>query len=282
MRGSSHRMKARVSDSLTEYLDDVGRYAILTRAEEAEIGSRIRAGEADAVNALVCANLRFVVSIAKQYQGRGVPLLDLIDDGNLGLIRAAEHFDERRDIRFISYAVWWVRQAIMQGLTKQSRLVRVPLRRPASVQRVARQANALFQQLGREPTPEEIAEAMHVPEDAVVNTISFSRDPLSLDSPLGDAGDNTLLDFLPDESKPLPDEETFLDSQTTRLSEAMSELRPRESLIISLYFGLGDDAPRTLEQIAQVLGITRERVRQLRDRGLRKLREAMPELALAG
>ena len=245
MRPRGRGTTSSVADSLTEYLDEIGCYHVLSRAEEASLGPRIRAGDANAVNALVCANLRFVVSIAKRYQGRGVSLLDLIDDGNLGLIRAAERFDERRGIRFISYAVWWIRQAIMHGLTAQSRLVRVPLRRTAS-------------------------------------TMSISRDHLSLDAPLGDGGENTLLDFLPDDSKPLPDEQTLDQSLATSLSTAMARLRPREAEIISLYFGLDGKAPKTLEQIGKILGVTRERVRQLRDRGLRKLREAMPGLALAG
>ena len=270
-----------VTDSLTDYLDAIGRYRLLNRDEEAALGRRIRAGDVDAVNLLVCANLRFVVSIAKQHQRYGVSLLDLIDEGNIGLIRAAQKYDERRGIKFISYAVWWIRQAILQAATDQSRIVRVPMRRAANLHRLGRRASALFQKLGREPRQNELAEDLDISEQEVASTMSLARIHVSLDTPITD-DENTLLDYIGDEGDSSPEHEVVESSRVTAVSKALSELRPRDAWIIRMYFGFDGEEPLTLEQIGSRLGITRERVRQIRDRALRMLRNTIPYLALAG
>ena len=280
---SKHALQTRPADSnsLGHYLEGIARYRVLNRDEEAELGRRIRAGDAEAVNELVCANLRFVVSIAKQYQRFGVSLLDLIDEGNLGLIRAAQRFDETKGIKFISYAVWWIRQAILQAATDQSRIVRLPMRRAANLHRIGRRANVLFQRFGREPRRHEIAEELEMSEEEVASTILLGRIELSLDAPMKD-DDSTLLDYVADDDNSAPDRELFEKSRLMAVSEAVSELRPRDGRIIRMYFGFDGEEPLTLEQIGSRLGITRERVRQIRDRALRKLRKTIPHLALAG
>jgi RNA polymerase primary sigma factor len=270
------------SDSLSNYFDDIGRYRLLTRREERDLGRRIRKGDRDALDALVCANLRFVVSIAKTFQGGGVPLMDLISAGNLGLLRAARTFDETKGVKFISYAVWWVRRAILQALTAQSRIVRLPFNQTAKLRRVARRANVLLQELGREPTHGEIADGIDTSEEEVATAMSISQVALSFDAPLTPGGDNNLLDYLPDTRNLPPDEEAFEKALTQSIDEALSHLNGRESKILRLYFGFDGKEPMTLEQIGSLLGITRERVRQVRDRALRRLRKSIPELALAG
>ena len=269
-----------VIDSLSEYLDEIGRYPLLSRREELELGRRIRQGDREAVDALVCANLRFVVSMAKKYHGRQVSLLDLIDEGNLGLIRAAHKFDETKGIKFISYAVWWIRQAILQALAEQSRIVRVPLNRAGTLHRIGKRANALLQELGREPTHEEIADGMDITEEEVAKTMSISQTHLSLDAPMTPGEDNKLLDYLPDNLNPPPDEQTFEKALTESIEEALSHLKERESKILRLYFGLDGEEPMTLEQIGSLLGITRERVRQIKEKALARLRHVSRARAL--
>jgi len=281
MRQSTHRAEPVVSDSLTEYLNGIGRYRILTHREEAALGHRIRAGDVDAVNELVCANLRFVVSIAKQYQREDVALLDLIDEGNIGLIRAARRFDETRGMRFISYAVWWIRQSILQAAIAESQIVHVPNRRAATLRRIGRRANSLFQELGREPKQNEIAEELHISEQEVASAMSLSRVHLSLDASLP-GEDASLLDYVPDDGTPAPDEEALEESRVAAVAQALSRLRPRDASILRMHFGFDGGDPMTLEEIGSRLGITRERVRQIRDRALRTLRKTMPDLALAG
>jgi len=270
------------SDSLSNYFDDIGRYRLLSRWEERDLGRRIRKGDRDALDALVCANLRFVVSIAKTFQGGGVPLMDLVSAGNLGLLRAARTFDETKGVKFISYAVWWVRRAILQALAAQSRIVRLPFNQTAKLRRVARRANVLLQELGREPTHGEIADGMATSEEEVATAMSISQAALSFDAPLTPGGDNNLLDYLPDTRNLPPDEEALEKALTQSIEEALSRLNGRESRILRLYFGFDAEDPMTLEQIGSLLGITRERVRQVRDRALRRLRKSRPELALAG
>ena len=282
MARSSAAARLAPVDPLSEYLDEIGRYRLLTRKEERALGRRIRKGDADAVNALVCANLRFVVSIAKKYQGRAVPLLDLIDEGNLGLVRAAERFDETKGVKFITYAVWWIRQAILQALSEQSRIVRVPPHRAGTLRTIGRRSNALLLELGREPTQVEIAEDMDITEEEVAKTMAMSLTSLSLDAPMTAGEESRLLDYLPDDLTPSPDEQAFEKALAESIEAALSELRERESRILRLYFGLGGVQSMTLAQIGSQLGITRERVRQIRDRGLRKLRARMPRLAFAG
>ena len=237
-----------------------------------DLAQRIRAGEAEALDKMVRSNLRFVVSVSKKYQNQGVSLADLINEGNLGLIRAAHKFDETKGIKFISYAVWWIRQAILQALAEQSRIVRVPLNRAGTLHRIGKRANALLQELGREPTHEEIALEMDITEEEVAKTISISQTHLSLDAPMTPGEDNRLLDYLPDTLNATPDEQTFEKALTEAIEESLSSLKEREAKILRLYFGLDSEEPMTLEQIGALLGITRERVRQIKEKALSRLR----------
>lgn len=266
--------------SLDQYLRDISAYPLIDRDEEVRLAQRIRVGDGDALDKLVRSNLRFVVSVAKKYQNQGVALADLINEGNLGLIRAAHKFDETKGIKFISYAVWWIRQAILQALAEQSRIVRVPLNRAGTLHRIGKRANALLQELGREPTHEEIAEEMDISEEEVAKTISISQTHLSLDAPLTPGEDNKLLDYLPDNLNPTPDEQTFEKALTEAIEESLSSLKEREAKILRLYFGLDGEEPMTLEQIGSLLGITRERVRQIKEKALSRLRHVSRARAL--
>jgi RNA polymerase primary sigma factor len=265
---------------LDQYLRDISAYPLITREQEAALAVRIRAGEEEALNELVRANLRFVVSVAKKYQNQGVNLSDLINEGNLGLIRAARRFDETKGIKFISYAVWWIRQAILQALAEQSRIVRVPLNRAGDLHRIGKRAAALVQELGREPTHEEIAEGMDLTEEEVARTMAISHTHLSLDAPLTPGEDNSLIDHLADSVRPLPDEETFEKALIETVHNSLLILKPREARVLRMYFGLAGDEPMTLEDIGEVLGVTRERVRQIKDRALMKLRHNSRKRAL--
>jgi RNA polymerase primary sigma factor len=258
--------------SLDQYLRDISAYPLIDRDEEVRLAQGIRAEDPGALDKLVRSNLRFVVSVAKKYQNQGVALSDLINEGNLGLIRAAHKFDETKGIKFISYAVWWIRQAILQALAEQSRIVRVPLNRAGTLHRIGKRASALLQELGREPTNEEIAEEMDLTEEEVAKTMSISQTHLSLDAPLAPGEDNKLLDYLPDTYNPAPDEQTFEKALTESIIEALSTLKERESKILRLYFGLDGQEPMTLEEIGALLGITRERVRQIKEKALSRLR----------
>jgi RNA polymerase primary sigma factor len=258
--------------SLDQYLRDISAYPLIDRDEEIRLAQGIRAQDPDALDKLVRSNLRFVVSVAKKYQNQGVALSDLINEGNLGLIRAAHKFDETKGIKFISYAVWWIRQAILQALAEQSRIVRVPLNRAGTLHRIGKRASALLQELGREPTNEEIAEEMDLTEEEVAKTMSISQTHLSLDAPLAPGEDNKLLDYLPDTYNPPPDEQTFEKALTESIEEALATLKERESKILRLYFGLDGQEPMTLEEIGALLGITRERVRQIKEKALSRLR----------
>jgi RNA polymerase primary sigma factor len=265
---------------LDQYLRDISAYSLITREQEAALAVRIRAGEDEAMNELVRANLRFVVSVAKKYQNQGVNLSDLINEGNLGLIRAARRFDETKGIKFISYAVWWIRQAILQALAEQSRIVRVPLNRAGDLHRIGKRAAALVQELGREPTHEEIAEGMDLTEEEVARTMAISHTHLSLDAPLTPGEDNSLIDHLADSGRMLPDEETFEKALIETVHNSLLILKPREARVLRMYFGLDGDEPMTLEDIGEVLGVTRERVRQIKDRALMKLRHNSRKRAL--
>ncbi|MEO7361518.1 MAG: RNA polymerase sigma factor RpoD/SigA [Gemmatimonadaceae bacterium] len=258
--------------SLDQYLRDISAYPLISREEEAELARRIRVGDQEALDKLVRSNLRFVVSVAKKYQNQGVSLSDLINEGNLGLIRAAHKFDETKGIKFISYAVWWIRQAILQALAEQSRIVRVPLNRAGTLHRIGRRANALLQELGREATHAEIAEGMDITEEEVAKTMSISQVHLSLDAPLTPGEDNRLLDYLADTVNPTPDEQTFEKALTDAIVDSLASLKEREAKILRLYFGLDEAEPMTLEEIGTLLGITRERVRQIKEKALSRLR----------
>jgi len=267
--------------SLDQYLRDISMYPLINREEEVRLAQLIRQDDQEALDKLVRSNLRFVVSVAKKYQNQGVSLADLINEGNLGLIRAARKFDETKGIKFISYAVWWIRQAILQALAEQSRIVRVPLNRAGTLHRIGKRANVLLQELGREPTHEEIAEGMDLSEEEVTKTISIAQAHLSLDAPITPGEDNRLLDYIPDNVNATPDEQTFEKALTESVEEALSTLKEREARILRLYFGLDSAAePMTLEQIGVMLGITRERVRQIKEKALSRLRHVSRARAL--
>jgi len=260
--------------SLDQYLREISAYPLLSREEEAELARRIREGDEEALDKLVRSNLRFVVSVAKKYQNQGVALGDLINEGNLGLIRAARKFDETKGIKFISYAVWWIRQAILQALAEQSRIVRVPLNRAGALHRIGRRSSVLLQELGREPTVEEIADELDLSHEEVQRTLAISQSHLSLDAPITPGEDNRLLDYLPDQFSPGPDDETYDHALSTTIEEALGTLKEREARILRLYFGLDGQEAMTLEEIGSLLGITRERVRQIKEKALARLRHA--------
>ncbi|MSR36287.1 MAG: RNA polymerase sigma factor RpoD/SigA [Gemmatimonadetes bacterium] len=260
--------------SLDQYLKEISAYRLIDRAEEVRLAQNIRIGDPEALDKLVRSNLRFVVSVAKKYQNQGVPLSDLINEGNLGLIRAAHKFDETKGIKFISYAVWWIRQAILQALAEQSRIVRVPLNRAGALHRIGRRSSTLLQELGREPTVEEIASDLDISQDEVERTLAISQSHLSLDAPITPGEDNRLLDYLPDQYSPGPEDEAYEHALKNTIEEALSTLKEREAKILQLYFGLDDQEPMTLEEIGSLLGITRERVRQIKEKALLRLRHA--------
>jgi RNA polymerase primary sigma factor len=258
--------------SLDQYLREISAYPLIDRDQEGELAQSIRRGDRESLEKLVNSNLRFVVSIAKKYQNQGVALADLINEGNLGLIRAAEKFDETRGVKFISYAVWWIRQAILQALAEQSRIVRVPLNRAGEIHRIGKRSSALVQELGREPTVGELAEGLEVQPDELYKTMSIAMAHLSLDAPLVPGEDNKLLDYLPDENRSGPEQEAFEKALRANVEEALSTLKPREAMILRLYYGLDGEDALTLEQIGEQLGVTRERVRQIKERALARLR----------
>jgi RNA polymerase primary sigma factor len=266
--------------SLDQYLRDISVYPLITREEEVTLAQRIRKNDQEALDKLVRSNLRFVVSVAKKYQNQGVSLSDLINEGNLGLIRAAHKFDETKGIKFISYAVWWIRQSILQALAEQSRIVRVPLNRAGALHRIGKRASTLLQELGRQPTHSEIAEGLDITEEEVAKTMLISQVHLSLDAPMTPGEDNRLLDYLPDTTNRTPDEQTFEKALTEAIEESLSGLKERESKILRLYFGLDGEDPMTLEDIGTLLGITRERVRQIKEKALLKLRHNSRRRAL--
>ena len=260
--------------SLNQYLEEISRYPLLDRDEEVRLAQGIRRGEEEALDKLVRSNLRFVVAVSKKYQNQGVPLSDLINEGNLGLIRAARKFDETKGIKFISYAVWWIRQAILQALAEQGRIVRVPLNRAGLLHRIAKRKAMLVQELGREPTVTELAEDVDLTREEVEKTLAISRAHVSLDAPVAPGEDGRLLDYLPDRVSPGPDEPILEKALTEALEAALGTLSAREAKVLRLYFGLGDRKPMSLERIGSRLGVTRERVRQIKQQALERLRHA--------
>lgn len=278
--GATVRKRAAEDGSLDQYLRDISKYPLISREDEADLARRIRSGDGEALDKLVRSNLRFVVSVAKKYQNQGVSLSDLINEGNLGLIRAGHKFDETKGIKFISYAVWWIRQAILQALAEQSRIVRVPLNRAGTLHRIGKRASALLQELGREATHAEIAEGMDITEEEVAKTMSISQIHLSLDAPLTPGEDNRLLDYLADTVSPTPDEQTIEKALTQAIEDSLDSLKEREAKILRLYFGLDVHEPMTLEEIGTLLGITRERVRQIKEKALSRLRHVSRARAL--
>jgi RNA polymerase primary sigma factor len=266
--------------SLDLYLHDIARYPLLTRAEEQELAARTRRGDVDALDGLIRANLRFVVSVAKRYQNRGVSLADLINEGNLGLLRAAQRFDETRGIKFISYAVWWIRQSILQALADQGRIMRLPLNQAGALHRIGRQTALLQQELGREPTAGEIAAGTGLEVGEVERALAMSREHLSLDAPSTTGDESRLLDYLPDVQERGADADAMEHALTECLDEVLGSLREREARVVRLYFGLDAGEALTLEEIGAMMGITRERVRQIKDKALLRLRLASQARAL--
>jgi RNA polymerase primary sigma factor len=279
MPASTRRHRESAGDSLSAYLREIGSYPLLKPFDEANLARRARNGDARALDRLICSNLRFVVSVAKRYQHHGIPLADLIDEGNLGLIRAAHRFDETRGVRFISYAIWWVRQAIVQAIAESGHAVRVPLSRFTAMRRVGRQADALRKELGREPTQLELIEEAGMGEADAAITLHIARAPISLDAAVGD--DVRLVEYIPDTAAEAPDREAANANLAESVEAALSELRGREALVVRLYFGFEGGDPMTLESIGQRLGVTRERVRQIKDRALSRLRKSNVAPALA-
>jgi RNA polymerase primary sigma factor len=280
MAAPANRKSSVDEGSLDQYLRDISAFPLITREQEVLLAKKIRLNDQEALDTLVRSNLRFVVSVAKKYQNQGVSLSDLINEGNLGLIRAAHKFDETKGIKFISYAVWWIRQSILQALAEQSRIVRVPLNRAGTLHRIGKRASSLLQELGRQPTNTEIAEGLDISEDEVAKTMMISQVHLSLDAPLSPGEDNRLLDYLPDNMNPTPDEITFEKALSEAIEESLSSLKERESKILRLYFGLDGEDPMTLEDIGTLLRITRERVRQIKEKALLKLRHNSRRRAL--
>lgn len=266
--------------SLDLYLREIGETPLINAAEEVELAKKIRKGDQKALEKLTKANLRFVVSVAKQYQNQGLSLADLINEGNIGLIKAAKRFDETRGFKFISYAVWWIRQAILQALAEQSRIVRLPLNRVGTLHKIGKVSSSLQQDLGREPSPIEIAEELSLTESEVSDTLKISNSHLSLDAPFSSSEDNSLIDILEDEMQPSPDESLLSESLRVEIEKALDTLTPREAEVINLYFGLNHEKPLTLEEIGARFSLTRERVRQIKEKAIRRLRHASRSKAL--
>lgn len=258
--------------SLGLYLDDIRRYPLLTRAEEDRLARLAQAGDRAAREKLIRSNLRFVVSIARRYAGNGVPLEDLVNEGNLGLVKAAERFDPARGYKFISYAVWWIRQAILHSLSEAPRMVRLPMNRVGLAQRASRTARKLEQDLGRDPYTEEIARELDVTEREVAEVLSFSRGHVSLDEPLSGESDDAFVDQIEDGNAESPDRNLFAQMLGRDLGRALQHLSEREQLIIRKYYGLDGETPLTLEEIGRGLGYTRERIRQVKEQAIEKLR----------
>jgi RNA polymerase primary sigma factor len=267
--------------SLDQYLKEVSRHELLTPEQEVELGHRALAGDEDAVQALVRANLRFVISVAKKYQNRGVSLSDLIQEGNVGLVTAARKFDPDQGVKFISYAVWWIRQAILSALANQGRAVRVPLNRASDLSKIFRERERLKQELKREPSPEELGEATGLTPAVVTHLQTLNAAEIRLDAPIGDTEDSQLMDRFITEEAIVTEEEVEERLLTERIDHALTTLQERDAKVLRLYFGLEGNREHTLEEIGEMLGVTRERIRQLRDRALKRLREGEMGDALA-
>jgi len=273
----------RESQSLDKYLQEIGRVDLLTGDDEIVLAQAIKRGGfegAIALERLVKANLRFVVSVAKQYQNQGLSLGDLINEGNLGLIKAAKRFDETRGFKFISYAVWWIRQSILQALAEQSRIVRLPLNRVGALNKIGKKFSELEQQYEREPTAAELAEQLEMSIAEISETIKISGRHLSVDAPFVQGEDNRLLDILPNDQQPPPDSELMRESLRVEVQQVLNTLSEREAEVIRLYFGLDDQQALTLEEIGEKFNLTRERVRQIKEKAIRRLRHASRSKAL--
>jgi RNA polymerase primary sigma factor len=261
----------RESASLDKYLQEIGKEELITVEEEVELAQRIKKGDQAALEKLTRANLRFVVSVAKQYQNQGLSLPDLINEGNLGLIKAAEKFDETRGFKFISYAVWWIRQSILQALAEQSRIVRLPLNQVGSLNKINKAFSKFEQENERKPSPEELADALELPADKVADTLRVSGRHISVDAPFVEGEDNSLLDVLINTDSPNADRALMMESLAREIERALATLTERESDIIRMFFGIGCQE-MTLEEIGERFGLTRERVRQIKEKAIRRLR----------
>lgn len=269
--------------SLDLYLHEINRTPLLSRDQERELAQRIHQGDKGALDKLVQANLRFVVSIAKQYANQGLSLEDLINEGNLGLIKAAHRFDEERGFKFISYAVWWIRQAMLQALAEHSRIVRLPLNRAGTLYRIGKVSRQLDQELGRAPSAEEIAARLRISPQEVQDTMVIANSHVSLDDPYSnDKDDTALVDYLTDEAQASPDEGTYASALSDDLERALGTLSARERMILTLYFGLGGEEPMTLEDIGKRLRLTRERIRQIKEKAIQRLRHSTRAKYLQG
>ena len=271
----TNQITNRNSDSLEKYLYEIGKIDLLTAEEEVELAKRIKAGDQVALDRLTRANLRFVVSVAKQYQNQGLSLADLVNEGNLGLIKAAQRFDETKGFKFISYAVWWIRQSIMRAIVEQSRLVRLPLNKVGSFNRYHRTCAQLEQELGREATPDEVCTSMGISLEELKEILKNNTRYLSMDAPIGgEDEEGTMLDLIKSGVDNEPDFELMDVSLREHIKEALSVISEREASIVSCYFGLNGETPFTLEEIGYKFDLTRERVRQIKERAIRRLRRA--------
>ncbi|MBK7733673.1 MAG: sigma-70 family RNA polymerase sigma factor [Bacteroidales bacterium] len=261
----------RDTPSLDKYLHEIGKVELISPDEEVLLARAIRAGDHDALARLVKANLRFVVSVAKQYQNHGMTLPDLINEGNLGLIKAAQRFDETRGFKFISYAVWWIRQAILQSLAEQSRIVRLPVNKIGSINRINKAYSKLEQEFEREPSAQEIAELLEIAPEDVKETIRTNGRTLSMDAPISPDDDNNMYDMMQNEETPSPDRNLINESLSYEIEKALSTLSPREAKVLKLYFGIGMKHPFTLEEIGEELKLTRERVRQIKEKAIKRI-----------
>lgn len=270
----SRSITNRESASLDKYLQEIGKEELITADEEVALAVRIKKGDTKALEKLVRANLRFVVSVTKQYQNQGLSLPDLINEGNLGLIRAAQRFDETRGFKFISYAVWWIRQSILQALAEQSRIVRLPLNQVGSINKVNKTFMKLEQDFGREPLAHEIATTLNMPDRKIAEAWRVSGRHVSIDAPIYEDGNGSLLDVMQNPEAPGADREVLRESLQTEISRSLSTLTPREGDVVRLFFGIGMKHGMTLEEIGRKFDITRERVRQIKEKAIRRLRQA--------
>ena len=262
----------RETASLDKYLQEIGKVDLITADEEVELAQRIKAGDQTALEKLTKANLRFVVSVAKQYQNQGLTLPDLINEGNLGLIKAAKRFDETRGFKFISYAVWWIRQSILQALAEQSRIVRLPLNKIGSINKINKMFAFLEQENERPPSAEEIAKKLDMTVNDVKESMKNSGRHVSMDAPLIEGEDSNLYDVLNSGESPNPDKKLLHESLRIEINRALETLTPREADVVKLYFGLGEHQPMTLEEIGETFDLTRERVRQIKEKAIRRLK----------
>ncbi len=266
------QVTSRETPSLDRYLQEIGKVNLISAEEEVNLAREIREGSKTALDRLIKANLRFVVSVSKQYQNQGLSLSDLINEGNLGLIKAAQRFDETRGFKFISYAVWWIRQSLLQALAEQSRIVRLPLNKIGSINKISKTLAQLEQEYQREPSPDEIANVLDMSPKDVKDAIKISGRQISMDAPINSDEDNNLYDILLSDDGVVPDKGLLRDSLIIEIERSLSTLSEREYIVINMYFGLNDNPPFSLEEIGKEFGLTRERVRQIKEQSIKKMK----------